>query len=264
MHWIKYLSCIFLNSSNKFRDNITPIVNSLHLMNIYYLLYNYITIYYIYYLLYILYNYFLTCRIDSLVRRYLYFAAIPPSTTAHPPQNDRARNTTITMTNLLFNRCFERERNFIKVTNYSIYYELKILQFGCEPLTKRSNQSLRIFYLFITTEKLVKKEKQRKFVNRSSNFFQETWRWSRIAWPCAGTQWRARACDPSVNIITYRSRCRRRPWWRSRRLRRPSYSFSFSGCVHHDEENRTTGRQMMMDAERRFWQGSKETRKENE
>ena len=50
MHWIKYLSCIFLNSSNKFRDNITPIVNSLHLMNIYYLLYNYITIYYIYYI----------------------------------------------------------------------------------------------------------------------------------------------------------------------------------------------------------------------
>lgn len=66
----------------------------------------------------------------------------------------------------------------------------------------------------------------------------ETWRWSRIAWPCAGTQWRARACDPSVNIITYRSRCRQRPWWRSHRLRRPSYSFSFSGCVYHDEARR--------------------------
>ena len=65
------------------------------------------------------------------------------------------------MTNLLFNRCFERERNFIKVTNYSIYYELKILQFGCEPVTKRSNQSLRIFYLFITTKKsLLKKERK--------------------------------------------------------------------------------------------------------
>lgn len=139
-------------------------------MNIYYLLYNYITIYYIYYLLYILYNYFLTCRIDSLVRRYLYFAAIPPSTTAHPPQNDRARNTTITMTNLLFNRCFERERNFIKVTNYSIYYELKILQFGCEPVTKRSNQSLYDIFNY-DEEKLVKKGKERKFVNRSSSTF---------------------------------------------------------------------------------------------
>lgn len=76
---------------------------------------------------------FLTCRIDFLVRWYLYFAAILPLTTAHPPQNDRVRNIR-SRWQIYWSPLFRTRTQLYQSYKLLDLLELplKILQFGSE------------------------------------------------------------------------------------------------------------------------------------
>lgn len=110
---------VFLNTSNKLRDNVViSIVNNLYLISIY---------------IYIHVSY--TSNRFSGQMAFVFCG--------HFAVDDRASTAKRSCSSIydhddksIGHRCFERGRNFIKVTNYSIY-SLKILQFAPESSVPR-------------------------------------------------------------------------------------------------------------------------------